>query len=682
MTELSLTMGATQHIGCCMDVDTDEKNRRYQRNTQRRPNGNTPYRNMSEESQMDTNQSKRKRKVKVTEKLIMDNIKDASNVNHDHTGNAIKIVSNMNMDIQINDTIDTGHKKGEQKYNVQDNTEKSAGVNVKTKTKNGQKDLAKMGRLRTKAIQELVSTESTYVDGLEKLIKYFIEPLKNSEDKKIRKLITIQDHQLIFPSDLATIYAFHQEFNSALIKATNEWNNKTSKIGDLFVEYGELFKLYQDYMLKYDNAIHHLHKLLHKNSKFNKWSLEQSKFTIGLTIESLLILPIQRLPRYEMLLKEIIKQTEEYHVDLYALKNAYDQVCEITEMINDKMTEYEKRLKASQIKKKFNEKDKDKMNKKFRDNPSRIFIEESKIEDDTIKHDKVGNRTNLVLFLFNDCIVYGIKTSSSNKALLTFGDAIQFGDDNLFDIDIVENDDSNTNYYQTRFCLKILSKNVSIWISFKDEEMRSKWTDLINQHNENYNEKAQNRHSMMLRHLSLNDDYSSNKDNGDREELYLPFPVFIPFDFSENCMDCNNAFSTFKRKKHHCNYCGKLCCNKCLDDNKCKNIWKSYFDGKEEMVKVCDECKSERDKYLFDLKERLAAINENDEDDNNLGVSKYQHPIADSNQSTFGLTLDHIQSSERHRKRRTTIDKQQRKRAESTTQNEHVIQEENSGFQD
>ena len=72
-------------------------------------------------------------------------------------------------------------------------------------------------------------------------------------------------------------------------------------------------------------------------------------------------------------------------------------------------------------------------------------------------------------------------------------------------------------------------------------------------------------------------------------------------------------------------YC-KLFCSKCLDQQ-CKNIWKLYFDGKEEMVKVCDECKTERDKYLSDFKERLASITENDNDDeynnNNLGVSKY-----------------------------------------------------------
>ena len=530
--------------------------------------------------------------------------------------------------------------------------------------------LAKMDRLRAKAIEELIATESTYVDGLSKLIKYFIEPLKNSEDKKVRKLITLNDHQLIFPSDLATIYAFHVEFNSALINATKEWNNQTSKIGDLFVEYGELFKLYQDYMVKYDSCIQHLNKLLHKNSKFNKWSLEQSKKVNGLTIESLLILPIQRLPRYELLLQEIIKYTEKYHVDLYSLKNAYDQVCEVTELINDKMNEYDQRLKATSINKRFNDKDKVRMSKKFIDNPSRIFIKESTIQTDIIKHDKFGNRSHLILFLFNDCIIYGYKTS--NK-LLSFGDVIQF--DNLFDVELVEYNQHNQNY-QNRYCLKIVCTTNSIWISFKDDKLRSKWMDIILEQSSSFNEKTQNRQNIInYRRTSLKSEISQTNDDENENEIYLPYPAFVPFDFEDICIDCDKAFSTFKRKKHHCNYCGKLCCNKCLNQT-CVNIWKLNIEGKEELVKVCMNCKMERDTYLNTAK-GLEILDE-EKEENNLSIKK--HPTDDNiSQSTFDLTMDHMRTSQRYQKRRNTMHDQKQKRREINTEDND---EERNGYQD
>ena len=128
-------------------------------------------------------------------------------------------------------------------------------------------EIKKRNRLRKRAVDELVNTERTYLNNLEKLFKVFVNPLKNSDDKKLRKLITMQDHAIIFPSDLSTIYALHIQLNADLIKATTKWNQETSKIGHIFIKYGELFKMYQDYFHKHEKAVHHLAKLERKNSK-------------------------------------------------------------------------------------------------------------------------------------------------------------------------------------------------------------------------------------------------------------------------------------------------------------------------------------------------------------------------------------------------------------------------------
>eukprot|EP01083_Nonionella_stella_P000135 401_1 len=481
-------------------------------------------------------------------------------------------------------------------------------------------DIAKMRRLRTKAIQELVTTEKTYVDGLEKLITYFINPLKTTN-----KVISNKDHQLMFPSDLVTIHAFHIKFNSALVECTSNWNHQTSQIGHLFIEYGELFKLYQSYMLKYDHCIHHLHTLLRKNSKFSKWSVEESKKVNGLTIESLLVLPIQRLPRYEMLLKEIIKQTERYHTDLYDLKHALDQVCEVTELINAKMHEHDRRVKANSIKTRFTDKDKHKIDKKFGNNASRILVEESKLEDAITKHDKTGNRKKLIMFILNDSILYGYDTMSK---LLSFGGVLFF--DELFDIQTVE--------CNALYGLKVWSKSHSIWISFDESEKRLKWMQIMQDQSDKYQLQQKVRQNRMKNQRS----YESESADAARNELHLPYPLYTPCDFSDVCMICNDTFSAFKRKKQHCNYCGTLCCKECLTD-KCVDIWKMYFHQKAEMVKVCATCKEKRKEHLQNITSQTL--------DDTVDVESMPH------QTAFDVAVNHARTSQRHQKRRLTIER-------------------------
>eukprot|EP01084_Bolivina_argentea_P032555 60248_1 len=304
-----------------------------------------------------------------------------------------------------------------QLFNSNDEIKNDNNNNNNTTTES--KEIQKQNRLRKRAVEELVSTEKTYLEGLEKLLKYFINPLKNSQDKKIRKLLTFQDHQIIFPSDLSTIYALHIQLNADLIKYTNKWDNETSKLGHIFIKYGHLFKMYQDYFHKHEKAVQQLIKLAKKNTKFSKWSSEQSNKINGLTIQSLLILPIQRLPRYEMLLKEIIKRTLQYHIDLYDLQEASEQITEVTELINDKMKEHDRRIKVAMVEKRFID---------LVDaighfvQPSRIFIAESSEnpshENYIIRHDKFGNQIPITIFLFNDCLIYGYYESNRSKNII------------------------------------------------------------------------------------------------------------------------------------------------------------------------------------------------------------------------------------------------------------------------
>jgi len=557
-------------------------------------------------------------------------------------------------------------------------------------------EIQKMNRLRKRAVDELVQTEKTYVSNLEKLFKVYVNPLRNTEDKQIRKLLSMQDHAIIFAPDLFTIYALHIQLNADLIKATTKWDNETSKIGQIFIKYGELFKMYQDYFHKHEKAVQHLMKLERKNTKFAKWSMEQSQKVSGLTIQALLILPIQRLPRYEMLLKEIIKRTKKYHIDMYDLQEANEQINEVTELINAKMKEHDRRIKVTMVE------------KRFIDlvgsighfvQPSRIFIAESSENpyspDYIIRHDKFGNQIPITVFLFNDCLIYGYyeysrrvsspsaddaANGNENKPMrrgkLRFGSILVF--DELFAIHDVPFDDEYN--YKKVECLKLQARHHSMWISFHSYNSKLKWFDMITQQNQNIILQNLNarRRSAINRRAENNHGDVNQTDSPHKDELDLPLPVFVPDDYSDICMICKAKFGVLLRR-HHCYFCGKLCCSKCTPQ-KMVDIWKLHFEGKKEYVRACETCKTEREEYLQAKQNKYMyyrndiechdsgnqfASNSNvsagieaegklemmDNDDKGSGSENENEPKLLS-QTTFDITKGHLSSGGRVSKRR------------------------------
>ena len=75
-----------------------------------------------------------------------------------------------------------------------------------------------------------------------------------------------------------------------------------------------------------------------KNQK--KFETEQKEAS-GLDLSSFLILPVQRLPRYVLLLKELQRYTPENHPEYRGLVNATNHIANSLEIINESKREHE-----------------------------------------------------------------------------------------------------------------------------------------------------------------------------------------------------------------------------------------------------------------------------------------------------------------------------------------------------
>eukprot|EP01084_Bolivina_argentea_P003793 7151_1 len=409
---------------------------------------------------------------------------------------------------------------------------------------------------RTAAIKELIDTEKTYVEGLKLCIHAYYNGL--SQDTKI---IPTNHLKEIF-NDVEMIYKLNQTFLDDLESRYNSFDNNKTMIGDRFVEFTPYFKMYQNYCNKYDNATVLMNKYCEKEIFTNILSEIRDKCD-GKTLNGLLILPIQRLPRYRLCLSEIIKNTETYHPDLKNLNNALELVEKTTSLINERMKEFEQRQKVRNIESRFKNDRKKTLDLVL---PHRKFIKEGIMT----KVNKTGKDQIYIFFLFNDMICYA---SGNNDKLKMHA---ELSIDRAFFIQ----DIPFHNKYSDR-AFEIHSSIKSFIVHCDEYEQKNKW--LIN-----------------IRKV-ISDVIRLQ---GKTQQRELAAPLMVPDDWSENCMICEKPF-TFVNRRHHCRKCGKLICGKC---GKYKLV--STTDKNEFVKPVCSICYNSYHGNFDVIEKQKSIINE------------------------------------------------------------------------
>jgi hypothetical protein len=86
--------------------------------------------------------------------------------------------------------------------------------------------------------------------------------------------------------------------------------------------------MYSSYLNNYETALEIRAELTLRNSNFVKFieQAAQDARCNGLTIADLLIEPVQRIPRYKMLLEQLLKHTDDDHPDYESIRAALERV--------------------------------------------------------------------------------------------------------------------------------------------------------------------------------------------------------------------------------------------------------------------------------------------------------------------------------------------------------------------
>ncbi|KAG4085729.1 hypothetical protein H8356DRAFT_1738822 [Neocallimastix lanati (nom. inval.)] len=194
--------------------------------------------------------------------------------------------------------------------------------------------LTKKSIKRQEVIFEMIDTERDYVNDLSIIINLYMQPMiKNN-------LLPKKEINILF-SNVELIYGVNQELLNRFEKRQKE-NPYIEEIGDIWLSMHEYLKGYLFYCGNYAYAITHLEAL--KNSKsVTKFLNTQfhKKESRSLRLESFLIKPVQRICKYPLLLREIIKCTDESHKDYENIIKAYEKLEVVVTVVNGASKEAE-----------------------------------------------------------------------------------------------------------------------------------------------------------------------------------------------------------------------------------------------------------------------------------------------------------------------------------------------------
>jgi hypothetical protein len=118
--------------------------------------------------------------------------------------------------------------------------------------------------------------------------------------------------------------------------------------GDIFKDSAPLMRLYYRYIRNYNKNQDTVTNLIASNPAFKEFCEQAQLKMDNNTIGFYLIMPIQRLPRYELLLRELISHTPGDHVDHKNLTEAFEEVKRVNQYINERQKEDEKRVQMVQ----------------------------------------------------------------------------------------------------------------------------------------------------------------------------------------------------------------------------------------------------------------------------------------------------------------------------------------------
>uniref|UniRef100_A0A3B1K9N7 FYVE, RhoGEF and PH domain-containing protein 4-like n=1 Tax=Astyanax mexicanus TaxID=7994 RepID=A0A3B1K9N7_ASTMX len=404
-----------------------------------------------------------------------------------------------------------------------------------------------------KIANELLQTEKAYVARLNLLDQVFCAKLMEEAGKGIFPVDVVKN---IF-SNISSINAFHSQFLLPdLEKRMGEWES-TPRIGDILQKLTPFLKMYAEYVRNFDKAMELLKQWTDRSPQFKATIQEIQKQEVcgSLSLQHHMLEPVQRVPRYEMLLKDYLKKLPQDHVDRRDAEKSLEIIATAATHSNTAIRKSENLKKLLEIYEMLGEEE-DIVN------ASNEFIKEGHILKLAARNTSAMDR---YLFLFNNMLLYCVPKFSLVGQKFTVRTRI--GIDGMKVAETYNEDYPHT--------FQVSGKERTLELQASTQQDKEDWIKAFQETIEIFHQKNETfkTASKEVEEVSIS-------------ELGKRAPRWIRDNEVTMCMKCREPFNALTRRRHHCRACGYVVCWKCSD-----NKASLEYDGNK-MNKVCRDCYS------------------------------------------------------------------------------------------
>uniref|UniRef100_A0A3P9ACG3 FYVE, RhoGEF and PH domain containing 3 n=1 Tax=Esox lucius TaxID=8010 RepID=A0A3P9ACG3_ESOLU len=413
--------------------------------------------------------------------------------------------------------------------------------------------------------RELLHTEEAYVKRLNLLDQVFCTKL--TEAGIPQEVITG-----IF-SNISSIYCFHHKFLLPELKTriTGEWD-LNPRIGDILQKLAPFMKMYGEYVKNFDRSMDLVNTWSQRSSQFKSvvQNIQKQDVCGNLTLQHHMLEPVQRIPRYELLLKDYLKKLPDDALDRKDTEKALELISTAAHHSNAAIRKMEKMNKLLEVYERLG-------GEEDIVNPANELIKEGHIKKMSAKN---GTAQDRYLYLFNNMVLYCVPKLRLMGQKFSVREKID-----IAGMEVQENVKQNLPY-----TFAIIGKQRSLELQARTAEEKEDWIQVILATIERHKQNSETFNK------AFNCSFSREEDHQPESPVCLSWSFVVRSESivrlclsvvqkssrkkeKETCKGCSESFN-FTKRKHHCKACGASICAKCskMMENKTCRVCPACFE--------------------------------------------------------------------------------------------------------
>ncbi|XP_062238684.1 FYVE, RhoGEF and PH domain-containing protein 6-like [Platichthys flesus] len=401
--------------------------------------------------------------------------------------------------------------------------------------------------------QEIMSSEKVFVDVLKLLHIDFRDAVAKATRQNGKPVVDERIlNQILYY--LPQLYQLNRDLQRELEERVAHWSDH-QRLSDIFVQKGPYLKMYSTYIRQFDNNVALLDEQCRKNPAFASVvrEFETSPRCASLALKHYLLKPVQRIPQYQLLLTDYLKNLPEDSEDYKDTQAALSIVKEVANHANDIMKQGDNFQKLMQIQYSLN-------GHHEIVQPGRVFLKEGTL----MKLSRKVMQPRM-FFLFNDALMYTTPVQSAQYKL-----------NSVLSLAGMKVSKPSQEAYQNE--LNIESVERSFILSAGSATERDEWLEAIAKAIDDYTKKK-----ITFTSSRSQEEYQAEGVLDSGAPLGSKAPIWIPDLRATMCMMCTCEF-TLTWRRHHCRACGKVVCQACSANK----YYLEYL--KNQPARVCDHC--------------------------------------------------------------------------------------------